>query len=655
MTPDSPPKSSSSLDGVDSETNIHEVMLMFKSVKGSLVLERVKYLLDIDPECAKLKNSNGLLPIHHAIHDTHPVTEFIESIKCLLQVYPEALSIQTPEGDLPLHNKWACIHLSSYLIEKYTKWIWMKDKRGFLPLHYAVMNNEKKIVNQLIKAYPNGLKQKTELGFLPIHIAAKNDHKEIIELCMEKYPNGLRQKTKAGNLPLHYVITRRDFKEIFQKMIDIYPEAAKQKNRNGNLPLHTTVKFGEYALPEISQLLNIYPEGINVKNAVGELPFALSTCEEVLLLLRKARSNLHALDSESHMNHPIVVFLKKVPKFSKKRVAIIQNMLKYTYQGQKDIAKLIQNKHENEISEITNSFREEKKRLEHDLKKYKKSIDELSMLKCNYQIQNDETKLMQKKHENEISEITNSFREEKKRLEHDLKKSNDEITDLSISVVKKCLKLQNNEKKCLELEKELETTKEEKAKAIFQIRNSLVSVEEEKLKLQEELHNTQTQRDEVVFTMNQYMKAALRVESGCVSRVLESHNNWTTDDLKQILLGLNSCLTLLKNYFQSKAPHSDFQEVLELRIKLAEHGIEELNRDFVLRAINRIHEELGDLESKSDSLTIHTGSNAFSKRASFNVEDDLTANDKKNTRDLEDETEGRDSSSQKRARVSISP
>ena len=62
---------------------------------------------------------------------------------------------------------------------------------------------------------------------------------------------------------------------------------------------------------------------------------------------------------------------------------------------------------------------------------------------------------------------------------------------------------------------------------------------------------------------------------------------------------------------------------MKVKIKLIEFDIEDLNRDFLLRTINRVHEELGDLENNGDLLIIRIGSLSFSKEVSFNAEDDL--------------------------------
>ena len=592
--PDTP-----SSDSLDNETEIHKVMRTFQNVKGSMVLVRVKKLLKSDPECAKLKNKADELPIHHAKYCREPNTEFIESIKCLLQAYPESLSSRTSKGDLPLHNEWACIHLSSYLIKEYPQWIKIMDKRDRLPLHYAVMTRNKTIVDQCITAFPDGLKQKTVQHYLPIHFATTYFDKEVLDLCMKKYPEGLRQKTYDGNLPIHYAIEHgySVLKESFSEMIDTYPESAKQKNHDGDLPLHLILRQEQYRLSDIKKLLKIYREGIHVENNTSKLPGDSSSSDEVLLLLGRKKSKLYALNHTSNMHHPIMKYLEKIPSFAKKRLDIIHLMLRYT----------------------------------HD-------------------IQRDGTQLAQEAYESEIKAITNCLEDEKKSLEVDLQNSSVKITKLVLSEEDKCSQFQKKVEECSELEKNLETIKKQKEQDIIEIKKSLLSEEKKNSDLQKKLHLIQKERDEVTLAMKDHMKVAQRLESIFVSKVIEKCNDWTLNDLKQFLFGLNLRLTSLK----PKQERSDFHALVESKLKLDEHGIEQLHRDFLRNAISRIYEELHDFKNKSDGLKISTTNNSLPKIATSNMGQEISIHRKK-IKDQDDESEGRDGSSRKRLRVSISP
>jgi hypothetical protein len=127
-------------------------------------LEKVKALLETNPDLATSKDKSGITPLHLAAYRGH---------KNIVEL---------------LLSKGADLNA--------------KMKGGQTPLHAALEKGQKEVVELLLAYYANAWDND---GHTPLHCAAYQGHKEVVELLLANHVNA---KNKDGHTPLHYALEK---------------------------------------------------------------------------------------------------------------------------------------------------------------------------------------------------------------------------------------------------------------------------------------------------------------------------------------------------------------------------------------------------------------------------------------------------------------
>ncbi|CAB9500658.1 Ankyrin Repeat [Seminavis robusta] len=209
------------------------------------------------------------------------------------------------------------------LIKYYPGALKIKDKKGNLPIHYAIsmQNCHLSLIEALLASYPDSIKQQDAKACLPIHLACMYRNTHLVECLVEKYPEGLKHPDKDEMLPLHKALRHCCDVTTVKFLLDKNPASAAAKDFSGQFPLHLLFRF--YSVPGVifssltNSLIDAYPEASKHKAVTGKFPLDYVLDRENLSEqeLQFILSHCHSADSISNVDAegrlPIHIACKK--------------------------------------------------------------------------------------------------------------------------------------------------------------------------------------------------------------------------------------------------------------------------------------------------------------------------------------------------------
>ncbi|KAL7550939.1 hypothetical protein ACHAWF_014142 [Thalassiosira exigua] len=128
-------------------------------------------------QSARMRNCNGLLPLHFACQYGAVLTV----LKKLIDYYPEAVRARDQNGCIPLHV--ACrsgvlsVDAMDLLVGNDTAMVQKVDVNLELPLHKACRGGHLEIIHYLLDQFPSASGVRNISGYLPIHILCRKSGK----------------------------------------------------------------------------------------------------------------------------------------------------------------------------------------------------------------------------------------------------------------------------------------------------------------------------------------------------------------------------------------------------------------------------------------------------------------------------------------------
>jgi len=241
------------------------------------VNEIASALLDVKPECAKLKDGMGRLPLHAASDEAEKVRKRTERTK------KKSKKTSITSSDVLLQT----------LLQAYPEAVQERDNGGKLPLHYSVAALDAATTIKLLDSYQDAAKSQDQL---PLHIACgslRSPYEQyegdpeavdvIIRRLLDIYPEAASIGDKDGSLPLAILsrmpnIMQYVREETFQALVDANPNAAQAKYGDGPYPIHEVIHNLHYgdnptlALPFTRSLLGAYPKAVEEEDGRSNLP-----------------------------------------------------------------------------------------------------------------------------------------------------------------------------------------------------------------------------------------------------------------------------------------------------------------------------------------------------------------------------------------------
>jgi len=178
------------------------------------------------------------------------------------------------------------------------------DGHGYAPLHYAVQNNQEKIIELLISENAD-VNAKNWSGQTPVDIAVSRNHKEIVELLI----------TKGADISLHSASRLGDLaivKSLIEKEVDI-----NAKDASGRTALHHAVEKGR---KDVVELLIAKGADVNAEDNSGNTPGHVALGEKnrpILELLIVKGVNLASIHLSAYQGD-----LDKVKSFIEKGIGV---------------------------------------------------------------------------------------------------------------------------------------------------------------------------------------------------------------------------------------------------------------------------------------------------------------------------------------------
>jgi len=155
---------------------LHFVMVF---CKGPGILELVKFLCRRHPRCVQSKTDRDTLPINLMPPTTNPQPvidamqrDQMDARLYLMKKYPEAIRMKDKDGETPLVRAviGRCNILADAMIARFPELARETNKKGRLPLHYAMETANAGAVNILYKAHPEGIDVADHMGVTPYYI-----------------------------------------------------------------------------------------------------------------------------------------------------------------------------------------------------------------------------------------------------------------------------------------------------------------------------------------------------------------------------------------------------------------------------------------------------------------------------------------------------
>jgi len=161
----------------------------------------------------------------------------------------------------------------------------VSDGHGYTPLHYAVQNDHKEIVELLISKNAD-VNAKNRSGQTPLHIASDGGNKDIVELLLSKGAD-INATDHRGQSPLHQAVSN-GHKDIVELLIA----------KGDDVSLHQAARFG--TLSKVKSLIEEVAD-INAKDTSGQTPLHYAVeygHEDVVKLLIANGADVNAKDKD---------------------------------------------------------------------------------------------------------------------------------------------------------------------------------------------------------------------------------------------------------------------------------------------------------------------------------------------------------------------
>jgi hypothetical protein len=199
-----------------------------------------KHILNLFPDMtSKRHKSSGKMLIHHAVFKARPAIAE-EAVNHILAISPECARVTDAAGALPLHwavrNQEVAFGVLNVLIKAYPESPTIVDKKGFLPIHWGVNQDQPnvEVIRHLLKLYPAGAAAASQSGNLPLHICVNREKPSpaIIKALMNVYPEGIHVADEEGYLPIHRFVNRENLDlDILKLMIHYFPESLQKTTK----------------------------------------------------------------------------------------------------------------------------------------------------------------------------------------------------------------------------------------------------------------------------------------------------------------------------------------------------------------------------------------------------------------------------------------
>ncbi|KAG7365200.1 ankyrin repeat domain protein [Nitzschia inconspicua] len=300
---------------------------------GRIVLTQ---LLDLNPDAARIVDSEGSTPLHRIAENKHKVNWDADGVHDLYDANTEAIQQADLNGRLPLHraaigityhnlmseestvaHSKICQLLARYedgahhadnfgclpvhLVAQYGKG-WdaqaqalhdanpaaVRSRTGVkygnrLPLHMAAANPnaEFSLISKLLELNPRGAAQADRKGMYPLHIACETGlNWRCIQAIHEAYPEGVQQveQNSRGWTALHMAAAAKDIEsDVIENLVDLNPGAAAVADSNGDYPLHLACRVGKTWETGLSKIFDANADAIRCPDSKGLLPLHITS------------------------------------------------------------------------------------------------------------------------------------------------------------------------------------------------------------------------------------------------------------------------------------------------------------------------------------------------------------------------------------------
>ena len=239
----------------------------------------VAALLDADKDCAKDKNSQGNLPLHHALLVAHDVRE-IGRVRKILRAYPGA--IEQP------------------------------GQFGWLPLHFALASNcHAETVRLVLRAHPDAARKLVidadggaggmqlndpSEAITALHLAVERGDAGIVKDIVAAAPAMATHLNAEVGLPLHHAVHCKAPLPVIRETVAAFPEGTRVANADGRIPLHVAAggSSGSSAYATLKFLVESYPDSVHVLDHNGKSAADLLGNSEAARLLIQGISEWQA-------------------------------------------------------------------------------------------------------------------------------------------------------------------------------------------------------------------------------------------------------------------------------------------------------------------------------------------------------------------------
>lgn len=209
---------------------LHEIVTR-DPAQGLPLMERV---INIDISMCSSLDCNQEAPLHWVCRRPHALA----TLQLLLSYAPNMVSQTNSEQQLPLHiaMQYASPDMILHLLEVYPEGAKLKDKSGWLPLHYAVEVKapDAAVINACLDAFPDAASTPNPQDFFPLHLYCRNkltQEGRVTELLLRYYP--FAAWIVAGSeqeLPLHIALSSTPCVRSIQALVSVNPESVMQSS-----------------------------------------------------------------------------------------------------------------------------------------------------------------------------------------------------------------------------------------------------------------------------------------------------------------------------------------------------------------------------------------------------------------------------------------
>jgi len=162
-------------------------------------------------------------------------------------------------------------------------------------IHEAALSGDLKRMNELLKGRPDLLDSKDEDSLTPLHCAVANGHKEVVQLLLARKVN-VNVKGKGGVTPLHLAALLED-KDVAEMLLANKADVNAQDD-NRLTPLHVAATGGRKAVAEVL-LANKADINAKANDGITPLHFAAPLGHKgVVEVLLANQADVNAKDQE---------------------------------------------------------------------------------------------------------------------------------------------------------------------------------------------------------------------------------------------------------------------------------------------------------------------------------------------------------------------